>query len=67
MPFSSSRITREEQDLLSDAIIEYEDQFPLILTNDSNSFMKMIERYLQINVTRKGKTVSQRTFNKILT
>ena len=67
MPFSSSRISREEQDLLLDAINEYEDQFPLILTNDSNSFMKMIERYLQINVTRKGKTVSQRTFNKILT
>ena len=67
MPFSSSRISRDEQELLSDAVNEYEDQFPLILTYDCNSFMKMIERYLQINATRKGWNIHQRTLNKILT
>ena len=67
MPFSSSRISRDEQELLSDAINEYNDQFPLILTYDCNSFMKMIERYIQINATRKGRNISQRSLNKILT
>ena len=67
MPFSSSRISRDEQELLSDAINEYNDQFPLILTYDCNSFMKIIERYIQINATRKGRNISQRSLNKILT